>query len=453
MSSNKRLGSPMDREKVKELRSDASQTSFSDNSTVLDGSVAGMSGITTEGTGPVMTGLFKGTNEGAWRESFTVDVVEMDGKKFLGSLTRKEMSGSIYSKALGLRPENLHGFVPGYRGHPTIKYRLKEKINIDLDLQGKSKFTFDRTDIIGSETIVHTFICEIAGIRSERDSTQLGLPEQGRSRYTWIKVEGSEYELPKEDIVGWLMKYGNPITELTEDKERDQSDSDENEYFNGIYSIKMDLEKKPPQFLPIGGKKIRIYYKGISKRCVKCFGTGHLKKDCSMQRKDWMEYVSDFMFESEFDLEMLGEAKKYLVKWRAENKEKTTKMESFHNIKHQERIQEEAEQVRRREANKEEIQNISEILQSQSLANGPSSNRTQRTSQTLRTSTEPVGVAPGEKEDEVWSSLSTFGTTKPKQAPEPGKETVKKKRAYVKRNTMGEEKKTDHGRTEDGKQE
>jgi hypothetical protein len=57
-------------------------------------------------------GLFKGSNKGAWRESFVVDVLEIDGKKFMKSLTSKEMPSSIYTKALGLRPENHHGLVP-----------------------------------------------------------------------------------------------------------------------------------------------------------------------------------------------------------------------------------------------------------------------------------------------------------------------------------------------------
>jgi hypothetical protein len=152
-----------------------------------------------------------------------VDVLEIDGQKFMGSLTRKEMSSSIYTKALGLRPENLHGFVPGYRGHPTIKYRLKEKINIDLDLQGKSIFSFERTEKVGSETIIHTLKCEIAGIRDLSDVSE-GNREARKSRYTWIKVEGAEYELPKDEIVAWLAKFGTPVTELTEDKERDSSD-------------------------------------------------------------------------------------------------------------------------------------------------------------------------------------------------------------------------------------
>jgi hypothetical protein len=78
----------------------------------------------------------------------------------------------------------------------------------------------------------------------------------------------------------------------------------------------MDLQQKPPQFLPISGKKIRIYYKG--KRCVKCFGTGHLKNDCTSAWKDLMEYISDLMFDTGFDLIMLGDARKYLEKWRQE---------------------------------------------------------------------------------------------------------------------------------------
>jgi hypothetical protein len=426
MSSNKRIGSPIDRDKTK-MRSELSQTSLSDTSTFADSSANGTAvhaGL--EDQQAEVTGLFKGTNEGAWRESFVVDVLEIDGQKFFGSLTRKEMSSSIYTKALGLRPENLHGFVPGYRGHPTIKYRLKEKINVDLDLQGKSAFTFERTEKVGSEMIIHTLKCEIAGIRELVEGSE-GTCEAKKSRYTWIKVEGAEYELPKDEIVGWLEKFGNPVTELTEDRERDSSDSDENEYFNGIYSIKMDLQMKPPQFLPISGKKIRIYYKGIEKRCVKCFGTQHLKKDCISARKDWMEYVSDLMFETGFDLNMLGDAKKYLEKWRSENEEKTDKKLLACKERDEQRNQEEAQQMMRREASRGDIQNITEILHNQSLANAPKPKQKQSL---VSESTSTVETTI-EKENDAWRSLEiTSGANQ--TAPENTK-TVKKKRAYVRK--------------------
>jgi hypothetical protein len=437
MSSNKRFGSPIEGEKAKESRSELSQTSLSNTSTstVDDSSVLGSvvdRGL--EDQQAEVTGLFKGTNEGAWRESFVVDVLEIDGQKFMGSLTRKEMSSCIYTKALGLRPENLHGFVPGYRGHPTIKYRLKDKINIDLDLQGKSAFTFERTEKVGSEMLIHTLKCEIAGIRELADVSE-GNRETRKSRYTWIKVEGAEYELPKDEIVAWLGKFGNPVTELTEDKERDSSDSDENEYFNGIYSIKMDLQMKPPQFLPISGKKIRIYYKGIEKRCVKCFGTGHLKRDCTSDRKNWMEYVSDLMFETGFDLEMLGDAKKYLEKWRLENKEKTDAMLLTCKERNELKAQEEDQQKIRREGRREDVQNITKILQNQSLANVPKTlpNKEKRNSVPESTSTTEATI---EEEENAWMSLGAYSGVN--QTTEATVDTSKKKRAYVRKNLKNE---------------
>ena len=434
MSSNKRLGSPIDREPAKEMRSELSQTSLSDMSTAFEDTEERPSTVSGTNTDTQLTGLFKGVNEGAWRESFVVDVLEMDGQKFVGSLTRKEMSTSIYCKALGLRPENLHGFVPGYKGHPTVKFRLKEKINVDLDLQGKSTFEFDRVEKVGSENIVHTFRCQILGIRLVED--YLGENQgQQRSRYTWIKVEGAEYELPKEEIVDWLAKFGTPVTELTEDKERDSSDSDENEYFNGIYSIKMDLASKPPQFLPIGGKKIRIYYKGIAKRCVRCFGTGHLKKDCTSPRKDWMEYVSDFMFERDFDVEMLGEAKKYLEKWRMENREKTDTMAFLCQTRNEEAAQERAQQVVRREAHKEQIQNISKILQNQSLATGSKLDQSKEKESSFSILT-PKNKKMTEEEDNAWKLLGASSDVQ--QSKEPTSDTTKKKRSYVRKNQKAE---------------
>ena len=432
MSSNKRWGSPIEGEKAKEMGSTLSQTSnsTSNNSSVVETTADG--GL--EDQHAEVTGLFKGSNEGAWRESFVVDVLEIDGKKFMGSLTRKEMSSSIYTKALGLRPENLHGFVPGYRGHPTIKYRLKEKINIDLDLQGKSVFTFERAVKAGSETLIQTLKCEISGIRDLTEVSE-GNREARKSRYTWIKIEGAEYELPKEEIIAWLEKFGNPVSELTEDKERDTSDSDDNEYYNGIYSIKMDLHTKPPQLLPISGKKIKIYYKGIAKRCVKCLETGHFKKDCTSARKDWMEYVSDLMFETGFDLIMLGDAKKYLEKWRQENKEKTDEMISRCQTRSQEKANEEAQKVLRREALRVEVQSISETLHKQSLVSRQTPLLTKVTETPVLDLTKD-GEAKNEDEEMAWKSLgASLGSLKKTEVVLDGE---RKKRAYVKKNQKSE---------------
>jgi hypothetical protein len=190
----------------------------------------------------------------------------------------------------------------------------------------------------------------------------------------------------------------------------------------------MDLRVKPPQFLPISGKKIKIYYKGIEKRCVKCFGTGHLKKDCTSARKDWMEYVSDLMFQTGFDLNMLGDAKKYLEKWRLENKEKTEARE-------ERKAQEEAQQSARREALREEVLNISDILHNQSIASGPRpSIKAGKECPVPETSTQMGKTV--EEEESAWLSLrSMVGEDLPAKT---GVDEVKKKRSYVRKTKKNE---------------
>ena len=51
--------------------------------------------------------------------------------------------------------------------------------------------------------LIHTLKCEIAGIRELADVSE-GNRETRKSRYTWIKVEGAEYELTKDEIMAWL---------------------------------------------------------------------------------------------------------------------------------------------------------------------------------------------------------------------------------------------------------
>ena len=63
----------MEGEKAKEMRSELSQASFSDDSTLDNSSVAGKTvGQDLEDQHAEVTGLFKGSNEGAWRESFVL---------------------------------------------------------------------------------------------------------------------------------------------------------------------------------------------------------------------------------------------------------------------------------------------------------------------------------------------------------------------------------------------
>jgi hypothetical protein len=135
-----------------------------------------------------------------------------------------------------------------------------------------------------------------------------------------------------------------------------------------------------------------------------------------------MEYVSDLMFETGFDLIMLGDAKKYLEKWRLENREK---MED----RNERKAQEEAQQKTRREAHRKDLQNITEILHNQSLTNGPKPLSNKERQNPISGSPSPPPTTTQEEQD-AWRALGASSEKKQKAA-----ETVEtvKKRAYVRK--------------------
>jgi hypothetical protein len=46
--------------------------------------------------------------------------------------------------------------------------------------------------------------------------------------------------------------------------------------------------------IPMHGKRIRLYYRGIIKRCTNCFGA-HQRKNCKEEKVPWIKYVEQFI--------------------------------------------------------------------------------------------------------------------------------------------------------------
>ena len=62
----------------------------------------------------------------------------------------------------------------------------------------------------------------------------------------------------------------------------------------------MILEHKIPQLLPMNGRRVKIYHRGIDKLCTKCFGK-HKKSECKSETKtEWLDYVRHFMNQNDF---------------------------------------------------------------------------------------------------------------------------------------------------------
>ena len=68
-------------------------------------------------------------------------------------------------------------------------------------------------------------------------------------------------------LLSWLKDYSKEQSELVEDVFKDSEDS-EGKNATGTYSIKMKFNTPIPNFLPIDGRRIKVYYRGMRKLCT-----------------------------------------------------------------------------------------------------------------------------------------------------------------------------------------
>ena len=227
--------------------------------------------------------------DGAYRDDFAIEFQQINGRPFKGTITLKEARDRIFRDILGFNPSMLHSIRPVFGGVPTIRFKLKEQIDIDC-LASVEYFELER---MVNPTRTDVISCRVMGVRGLQAAPNY---DGTANDVRWLKVENCEYAVPKEKIVQWLSLYGQPLSLLGEDKYPD-SDSEAGPLGNGTYSIKMKLVKDVPQFLPMHGRKIRIYFKNMTKLCTNCYGH-HSRRQCTNRKVPWIVYVRDFMMEN-----------------------------------------------------------------------------------------------------------------------------------------------------------
>jgi hypothetical protein len=202
----------------------------------------------------------------------------------------KEARLKIFQEILGFKREDLSGLIMNYSGGQIVTYKLHSQFNIN-QLASVQFFNLERKMMIGGEEKISILKCKIRGIRTEQRVHGKAYEDTG---LRYVKVEGCEYRVEKEQIIVWLSNFGKFKSELTEDvyKESDDSENDM-PLGNGIYSVKMKIERDMPQFMPMHGKRVRLYYRGIAKRCTNCFQQ-HQQKHCKNEKVPWSGYVTKF---------------------------------------------------------------------------------------------------------------------------------------------------------------
>ena len=240
--------------------------------------------------------------DGPNRDNIIVEIRQVNGVPFKGSLHYKEAKYGIFNGCLGLDSTLVHVLSFAFSDYPIIKYKLRKQIDID-SLRNREFFEFNRKYTVNGMEKNDVLSCKIKGIRSDYSNEETTNDADPDVR--WVKIEWCDYAFEEHEILAWLEQFGQPIGHVTEEIYPD-SDSDGDPTGNGTFTVKMKLHTPIPQLLPMWGKRIRIYYRGIQKLCSRCFGN-HPRKNCRSAKRRWVDYVLDFMgYYTEIPEELYG---------------------------------------------------------------------------------------------------------------------------------------------------
>jgi hypothetical protein len=167
---------------------------------------------------------------------------------------------------------------------------LKKPINIDT-MESFQNFDYVRKYIKAGKEVEDVLQCKIRGVRTVTGDDATASYSENWTRV--VKIEGCNYRVPIDIIMRWLENYGEIVSEIVEDVFEDEEDS-EGTNATGIYAVKMKLTNSIPQLLPMDGRRIKVYYRGIQKLCTKCFGE-HMSRNCNEEKVKWLDYVDNFM--------------------------------------------------------------------------------------------------------------------------------------------------------------
>ena len=237
--------------------------------------------------------IFLVSNEAGLREEIVVELCTVNNEPFRGSLTELEAKHGIYRDCLGFRDfSNFDGVRLSYRGIHSAAFKFKQPFNVD-SLYDIKNFVYKRRMKTGGKVEVVEIHCKIKGIRSQDQIHQRHeREERSEDNSVNVFIEGCDYRIPEQTILDALSNWGEVISEIKEEMFEDPHDS-EGTNRTGTYSVMMLLRGKFPQLLPLDGKRVKIFHKGITKLCTYCFGA-HPRNRCSSEKVAWADYVKSF---------------------------------------------------------------------------------------------------------------------------------------------------------------
>ena len=246
--------------------------------------------------------VFEVRNEGSMREEIEVEIESLNGGDWTGTISPQEAKSQIYKHCLGFDDlKNFDGVRISFKGKLVLTFKLKTAVDVDdfIDIQF---FNYTRTGTRRGKPFEDVIGCKIRGICPKQTVKNSFAATDIAEGNTVVSIEGCEYRVSEDTILSWLSLYGEVKSEMVEDlflddpNEENQDESEEESggmNRTGNYSVLMKLDQSIPQLLPMSGRRIKIYYRGVRRLCTNCFGK-HQKRECGNEKVPWIDYVSNF---------------------------------------------------------------------------------------------------------------------------------------------------------------
>jgi hypothetical protein len=72
------------------------------------------------------------------------------------------------------------------------------------------------------------------------------------------------------------------------------------------YEIEVNHREQILEWLPMFGKKIRVFYHGMPHQCNGCYQLGHMKSECTNEKQNWKTYVNQLRDSGKFEKYLFG---------------------------------------------------------------------------------------------------------------------------------------------------
>ncbi len=232
-----------------------------------------------------------------------VEFLTLNDKPFLGQISEDELL-YLWVKVFDRSIDEVFGVTSAKSLTRNVRATFKLKSPIKLEEAFKAaNFRYEKFLDDGSSEVITG---KILGFGVDKPA------EIGEITTVTVKTN---FGIEASGVINWLRLYGT-ITEskgfvasISTDKLNIKSDT---------FKAEILLNRHIEEYLPMYGQKAQVHYPGIPRQCNRCYGVGHMRRDCNNTKKDWVPYVMSFI-KNGVNIELVGSWKNAIQRWENAN--------------------------------------------------------------------------------------------------------------------------------------